>query len=66
MTLNHENNIRNGLSCQNYTKKGIALALALGWFYRFSRFNGGHLGFSDFYGSEFDRLSFGHSLYLVG
>ena len=28
--------------------------------------NGGHLGFSYFYGSDFDRLFFGHSLYPVG
>ena len=28
--------------------------------------NGGHLGFSDFYGSDFDRLFFSHSLYPVG
>ena len=25
-----------------------------------------HLGFLDFYGSDFDRLFFGHSLYPVG
>ena len=28
--------------------------------------NGGHLGISDFYGSDFDRLVFVHSLYPVG
>ena len=28
--------------------------------------NGDHLGFSDFYGLDFDRLFFGHSLYSVG
>ena len=27
---------------------------------------GGHLGFSDFYESDFDRLFSGHSLYPVG
>ena len=31
-----------------------------GWFYRFPRPNGDHLGFSDFYGSDFDRIFFGH------
>ena len=28
--------------------------------------NDGHLGFSDFYGSNVDRLFFCHSLYPVG
>ena len=28
--------------------------------------DGGHLGFSDFYGSDFDKTFFGHSLNPVG